>query len=155
MPTFSKILVAVDFSKGSRSAVDYAIEIAGRFSSSLTLLHVISAPQLAGMTTLGRVRASERASLAGEARERCEAELSEFLESCGAGLAKYPYDVVTEWGGDPAQCIIDTAASISADLVVMGTRGRTGVSAFLLGSAAKKTVARATCPVMIVPFKDS
>jgi nucleotide-binding universal stress UspA family protein len=50
----------------------------------------------------------------------------------------------------PAGAILDAAASIGADLIVMGTQGRTGMKHVLLGSVAERTVRLASCPVMTV-----
>jgi nucleotide-binding universal stress UspA family protein len=52
--------------------------------------------------------------------------------------------------GDPATVIAETAAEIDADLVVMGTHGRTGFTRFIMGSVAEEVLRKATCPVLTV-----
>ena len=53
--------------------------------------------------------------------------------------------------GTPHKNIVEKAADEAVDMIVMSTHGRTGVNHFILGSIAEKVVARATCPVLVVP----
>jgi nucleotide-binding universal stress UspA family protein len=55
--------------------------------------------------------------------------------------------------GDPSAQIVRTARSTRADLIVIGTHGRRGVSKFLLGSVAERVIATAPCPVLTVRTK--
>ena len=55
--------------------------------------------------------------------------------------------------GPPARCILERAESSSADLIVLGTHGRSGFEHLVLGSVAEKVLRRARCPVLTVPPK--
>ena len=60
---------------------------------------------------------------------------------------------VTILEGSPAERIVHTARARRADLIVMGTRGRTGLSRFLLGSVASRVISMSPCPVLTVRGK--
>ena len=56
--------------------------------------------------------------------------------------------------GDPADAIVSEAAQLGADLIVMGTHGRTGLQHVLLGSVAEKVVRHASCPVLTIRLRS-
>jgi nucleotide-binding universal stress UspA family protein len=57
--------------------------------------------------------------------------------------------------GNPGDEIVDYAAKIGADMIVMGSHGRSGVRRLLLGSVAEKVLHRTTCPVLVVPAREA
>jgi nucleotide-binding universal stress UspA family protein len=57
--------------------------------------------------------------------------------------------------GDPVEVILRTAAKLPADLIVLGSHGRTGLARLLLGSVAEQVVRKATCPVLVVKRPSS
>jgi nucleotide-binding universal stress UspA family protein len=123
MIDFRKILCPVDLSEPSRHALSHAIALARRYEGRVTLLNV--APELPAL------------------RE----ELRAFV---GTAADQVPLEaVVVE--GDPARTIVERARGMSADLVVMGTHGRSGVERWVLGSVAEKVLRKAHCPVFTVP----
>src|SRR5262249_46449390 len=119
------LVFPTDFSECSRHAGEQAAAIARHFGARLHVLHVdppVTAPTLPSRVTTAA------------------AEL-------GAGL-----DVTTATtSGVPAHAICAYAQKVGADLIVMGTHGRTGVSRAVLGSVAEATVRHARCPVMTIP----
>ena len=78
-------------------------------------------------------------------------ELLAELERTAAPLRQQGFEVETEVReGDPATVIIELATERDADLIAMGTRGRTGLPHILLGSVAERVVQHAACPVLTV-----
>jgi nucleotide-binding universal stress UspA family protein len=124
---FQQILCPIDFSDGSRHAIEYAAALARQHRSVLTVLHV--APE-----------GSETRTLANEA-----AVLLEGTEQSGVGV-----EVLIECG-QPARQILNRAAALPADVIVLGTHGTGGFEHLMLGSVAEKVLRKATCPVFTVP----
>jgi universal stress protein A len=143
---FRRILVAIDFSDGSRAAVLVAAELAERFGGSIELLHVWQPPPL--RSDLMIWAENDETPLRQYGRKQAERELRQFVEGSlpelGAGLA---WSVAE---GDPASVILEYAASGRYDLVAVGTHGRTGIDHLLVGSIAEKIVRAAACPVLTV-----
>lgn len=151
MPDIKQILVPVDFSAGSRAAVDYAALIASKLGAGVELFHVWNPPTLVPENLL--VIAPSHGTgpgftLEDLARSRAETELKEFqgiLKSRGVSQVHARVGV-----GDPAHEILALASHGKHDLIVMGTHGRTGVAHLVVGSVAEKVVRRAACPVLTV-----
>ncbi len=144
MLEINRILVPTDFGEAADAALDYGITLAAHFDAELTLLHVadeLSAtylgaegyvPDLSGMqmeleTTAGK-RANERL------RRATGVRTMHVVRSSNA----------------PAQTIVDYATESGADLIVIGTHGRSGVPRLLMGSVAERVVRTAPCPVLTV-----
>jgi nucleotide-binding universal stress UspA family protein len=134
-PSFC-ILAAVDYSDTASLVVQEAVELSRqKHAQQLHFLHVNHAsPDDAGQ----------------------QARHAELLEWLGArlssppGVAREARVVGHELSGDPAKLIVEMAADLSADMVVVGTHGRTGVQRLLLGSVAASVVQRCACPVLVV-----
>jgi universal stress protein A len=145
-----QILVPVDFSKPSRQALDYAIELAPVLQARLVLLHVIETPILGGGpggTGMGTAY--------GEVITQMEADASRNLEDDVERGRKAGLECAGEvMHGVPFQQIIDAAGHKQADLIVMGTRGHTGLKRFFLGSVAENVVRMAACPVLVIPSEE-
>jgi nucleotide-binding universal stress UspA family protein len=143
MSKIQKILVAVDFSEASQRALELATQLCTKFDASLELIHALEVPMPSvspyGVVTSDTTFADERRA----AREKLSA-LKQELEGRGfepkAHLAEPP----------APSAIDDMARSIDADLIVMGTRGNTGIKHVLLGSVAERTLRHSHCPVLTV-----
>jgi nucleotide-binding universal stress UspA family protein len=137
---FSHVLCPVDFSPWSRAAVDLAGELAQPGGAGITLLHVLELPVSAGeLRPLERYRDLDRRAT--ELLERWAKELTAKL-----GL---PVRQQLRSGYAGAQVLSAVRADPSIDLVVMGSRGRTGIARLVLGSVAEKIVRHAHCPVLV------
>jgi nucleotide-binding universal stress UspA family protein len=143
MFTVSKILVPVDFSPHSEAALDAAIEIAKKFEASVHLLHAYPI-HVGGVTPYGVTlpdtlerdwRKSAQTQLDGLAERVAQAGLH-----ASASLSPSP----------AAAAVVETAEEMGSDLIVMGTRGLSGLSHVLLGSVAERTLRLAPCPVLTV-----
>jgi nucleotide-binding universal stress UspA family protein len=141
---WKRILCPVDFSETARAAMETAIELAAKFDAEVLLVHAYPIP---GYTFPdGSAVASSRMlqELADEATRHLE-EWRELAVKAGAKKVSVETSV-----GDPAGEIVRIASEAKADLVVMGTHGRTGIEHALMGSIAERVVRRAKCPVLTV-----
>jgi nucleotide-binding universal stress UspA family protein len=142
--TITRILCPVDFSEASVHAVDLATTIAGWYTARIAGLYVASAIEAAlpGFELPGG-GSLDRAEL-----ERLRARTAALFSSAsGAGIG---VDVFVD-EGPPAGRILDRAADLGADLIVMGTHGSGGFERFVLGSVTEKVLRKALCPVLTVP----
>lgn len=144
MPSFTKILVATDFSDLSAEAVRYAQSLAATYRAQLLLLHVIDdAPALAfhtmELTTDIVMEDTTRSA---------EEHLGQFVKVHDVHNAD-GIRLVTR-RGNPHEEICRFAQEEGIDLIVMATHGRTGLAHVLLGSVAEKVVQHANIPVLTI-----
>ncbi|MFT5443361.1 MAG: universal stress protein A [Myxococcota bacterium] len=139
--TFSSILVPVDFSSHSKAALLLALGLVKKFDAKLHLVHVYP-ESMALLPPYGPALPADF----GMQMERSAVEyFQEWQEKfCPKELSVH--SVVRR--GDPATQIVEVASDIESDLIVMGTRGTTGLAHLLLGSVAERTVRLAPCPVL-------
>jgi nucleotide-binding universal stress UspA family protein len=141
-----RILCPVDFSEHSRRALDHAIAIARWYESTVTALHVFSAAPVAAYGPGPMV--FEPIVLTPVDRDQLLADTRRFVEAESApGIT---IETLVREGNAAAE-ILDQAASMNADLLVIGTHGRSGLDRILLGSVAEKVLRKASCPVLTVP----
>jgi nucleotide-binding universal stress UspA family protein len=135
-----RVLVPVDFAESSARALEVSIDLATRFGSELTLVHVCEIPGYVygGMTF---ATADLMGPIEDTAREHLESTLREVQK-------KQPGAKAILRRGVPAQEILAAIDEQRPDLVVMGTHGRKGVSHALLGSVAEKVVRLSPVPVL-------
>jgi nucleotide-binding universal stress UspA family protein len=143
MPTFKTIVVPIDFSEHASSSLDYAIELGKQFKSKLHLIHsypihpiMVSPYGVALPPDLDR-----------SFREAADKQLAAWAERARqSGLT-----VETSTSSDTAaEAITQCAEQIHADLIVMSTRGLTGLKHIVLGSVAERTLRHAPCPVLTI-----
>ena len=133
-----RILCPVDFSDHSRRALDQAIAIARWYESTVTVLHVFSPAPVVEFDP-GPVVYD---------RDQLLADTKAFAEKESApGITIEA--LVRE--GNTATEILEQATGMQADLLVIGTHGRSGFERLLLGSVAEKVLRKVSCPVMTVP----
>jgi universal stress protein A len=138
-PSLRRILAATDFSAGAGRALAYAETVARRLGAELVLVHVSEALAVVPGSDL-----AERQRIA--AREQLDAQVDELA---GRGLAAR----AVLRAGLPFDEIVAAADAEGADLIVMGTHGRSGLSHLLMGSVAERVVRQASCPVLTVPYR--
>jgi universal stress protein A len=136
MLRFRKILCPVDFDINSIAALEIAAELARERKAVLDVLHVVPIP-------LGPEVAIPFDKLEGRARKRLELLIRRKLDS----KLRCALHVRT---GEPANEVIHLAEETGADLIVMATHGRTGLSRLVLGSVAETVVREAPCPVLTI-----
>ena len=145
MARIERIVCAVDFSDCSRRAVDYALAIARWYNATVTALHVVPPLLLAPyVESAGYPIAIQRRP---EALDDIRLQLSLFVEQ---ESGDFPVNAVVAEGGTVNE-IVRFAQSSAADLVVVGTHGRSGFQRFMLGSVTESVLRHAACPVLTVP----
>jgi nucleotide-binding universal stress UspA family protein len=144
------ILVPTDFSDDASHALEAAKDLAQKFGSKIVLLHAyrvdlpMSTPALGG----GFV-------LPDNFYEELRAQATKQIEALAAETAKSGVEVSSVAIEDRASvAIIEEAKRVSADLIVIGTRGLTGLKHVALGSVAERVVRQAPCPVLTVKADD-
>jgi nucleotide-binding universal stress UspA family protein len=141
-----KILVPTDFSKGSTTALSYAVMLATEFKAKIVLLHVVSTPvDISGM----HVPHFSLDKIMEEMKERAEKEMEDLLAEKSIKKTGLTFETQVR-EGVPFLQIIQGAKEQGADLIVMGTHGRTGLEHVFFGSTAEKVVRKAPCPVLTV-----
>ena len=143
MPRFRNILCPIDFEKNSIAALEIACELAEERGATIHLLHVARVPSQDMDVPLPfdadpRWERAARASLEQIARERLQ------------GRVRYQVHVIS---GTPDDDVVRMAHELNAELVVMATHGRKGLSHFVLGSVAERVMREADCPVLTVRTK--
>ena len=139
---FKHILVATDFSDCSAHAVDIGVELAEQFSAELTLVHTWEVPNLGYGAAL---------YFPGDMLTPIEQAAQRELDAAATELQKrLPRAKAVLRAGVPWDEIIAAAATAHADLIVLGTHGRRGVSRALLGSVAERVVRLSPVAVLTV-----
>jgi nucleotide-binding universal stress UspA family protein len=145
MAAFRRILFASDFSKASSKAFTTAVALAKAHRATLTVLHVIVT--FTPIVPDQYVSAETWEQIDERARQWSQHQLRKLMTKAKtAGVRSM--GLLLE--GDPSQQIIRAVRSNRADLLVMGTHGRTGLAKFFVGSVASRVVATAPCPVVTV-----
>jgi nucleotide-binding universal stress UspA family protein len=141
------ILVPVDFSDHAARALDMAIDLAKAFGARIELLHCYQIGPGA-VSPYGIVLPE---SFDREVREAAALHLAEWRDKAAAEGVDTHANLSSMY---PSLAIVDTATEIGCDLVVMGTRGLSGIKHVLLGSVAERVLRSAPCPVLTVKASD-
>ncbi len=139
---YRNIVVATDGSENSQRAISYGVEIAKLSGATVHALYVVdttsfsSIPMDAGWEVMYETLRKEG--------EKAISEVKKHGEVSGVEVR----EVLLE--GHPSNEIIDFAENNNADLIVVGTLGKTGLDRFLMGSVAEKVVRGSKVPVLVV-----
>jgi nucleotide-binding universal stress UspA family protein len=140
---FRTVLLATDLTAASSEATERAIELSARLGARLLIVNVMDSKRLVGGGSHERID---------QARAEREAVLLEVVRTARAAGANAEFLI---WTGDPGNSLVAAAEAEHADLLVVGTRGRSGAERMLLGSVSDHLVHHAGCPVLVVrPGKD-
>jgi nucleotide-binding universal stress UspA family protein len=138
-----RILVATDFSEGSDEALDSAVELARRSDAAIEIVHVVEvAQELPFVATYFDSDYGVFYANVDQHLTRRAARVAAAGVTCTTKIVE----------GSAALEITRRAREMEADLIVVGTHGRTGLAHVVLGSVAEQVVRRASCPVLTVPF---
>ena len=136
---YRRILVPIDGSAVADAAFDHALSIADAVGASVDVLYVADTAQ-DSVTVVGN-----------DVVDALEQEGEDVVTSAADRARTQDIEVTTEvLQGDPAETILDYVETRDADVIVMGTQGRTGLTRALLGSVAEKVIRNATVPVLTV-----
>lgn len=134
-----KILIAIDEEPVAAHAAEIGMELAAALQSAVAFVHAIDpglsqAPGLTPAELIARAESDARNSIAAACRRMPQVPApSQFIRL-----------------GKPAAEIVRTAKDWAADMIVIGSHGRHGVSRALLGSVAEEVMRHAPCPVLVV-----
>ena len=144
MPPAFVILAAVDASPQTASVLEYAAALArGRAGAVLHVVHVVAPSADPSLTPIAAVHAS---TLEGQ-RELLDSQTRVAQAASASTVVGHLRE------GEPWRCVVQTAASIDADLVILGTHDRQGIARLMMGSVAEKVMRHAECPVLVVRAK--
>ncbi|SEA46872.1 Universal stress protein family protein [Desulfuromusa kysingii] len=148
MKDITTVLTAIDFSDSSDNAFQMALSLAKSFSAKLLVVHVINEPvDLRGFY----VPHISFEKLEEEIEEGAHKMMESFCRKNLAEFKNYECHIVA---GLPFEQIIQQADEKSADLIVIGTHGRTGFDHVLFGSTAEKVVRKSKVPVLTVRLEE-
>ncbi len=152
MPGLKKILVPVDYSDGSRVAMEYAPFLAERFDAGIEVLHVAEIP-------LGEEEHTVVKPDTGEEQLLSELIMQQAVKAETEFLAPFVRDATIPierslLKGRPGKVIVEAATDRGADLIVMGTHGRSGFERLIMGSVTERVLRSAPCPVVVVRHPD-
>lgn len=137
MAIFHRILCPIDFDDNSLAALRLGARLAERDQAMLYLMHVIRIVEEATVAAPTIFERDEGTT---------QAELQKIIQKQLRGIS---HTLVVRYG-NPAEQIIAAESELEADLVVMATHGRTGVSHFFFGSVTERVVRESVCPVLSV-----
>jgi nucleotide-binding universal stress UspA family protein len=146
----SKIVVPIDGSKTSMEAAQYSLEMAQKYGSQISVVYVVNIDQY--LQSLGLYRLSYPDPIKRKVEE-ARAEAQKWFTEITRNAEQRNVQVKTDVIDTPLSvvaAIVNYAAREKADLIVIGTRGRSGIGKMLLGSVASGVVTYAPCPVLVV-----
>jgi nucleotide-binding universal stress UspA family protein len=138
-----RILIPVDFSDTAAAAAEYGCELAARLGARVTLLHVLSSGIISTPDAVFAPTPEEQLAMSRAARAHLRS-IAEKLDHDGLVIDCLAVE------GVAAGTIREIAGREHADLIVMGTHGRRGVSQLLLGSVPEYLIRHAPCPVLTI-----
>jgi len=143
------ILVAIDGSKSSERALDFAVDLATKYSARIVLISVFE-PLSVSMITLGiglsPVNLAEHIDGFMDFRKKI---LSNALKKARDTNSELVVTTILA-EGRPSDKIVETAKEQKCDLIVIGSRGLGGIKEFFLGSVSDRVADHAQCPVLII-----
>lgn len=143
MGTYKQILVAVDLSETVEAVMKTAVELGRALQAKLLLVHIYKVH--AGDFVEGGL--ADAVALDAHEVEALEAKLEKVASQFAAPGVVMSTNV---YSGDPGPALNQLADRMSADMIVMGTHGRTGLAHLVLGSVAEKVLRHARVPVVAV-----
>lgn len=138
-----RILVPTDFSEGARNALDYAVQLASKIEAKILLYHATHLPILSANEL---VAISSNEELERESMMKLENIRREVIDHYNFN----DIETVTS-SGFAVEEITELARAENLDLVVMGTKGASGISEVLMGSNSADVIEKCSCPVLTIP----
>lgn len=149
MTGYQSILAPTDFSDSATDAVRAAAGLARHYKAELHLLHIVAAQVY--YTEMPEMMLPPIEGLSEQLRASAKEKLESLVSTLGKNLHLFVH--VEESAARPADAIVETAANTRADLIVIGSHGRTGLMHILLGSTAERVVREAGCDVLVIKPK--
>lgn len=147
MIAIERVLVPVDFSSCSLKALDFALEFAAKLGANVELLFVWERPFYVGDEVRLFSQGGDQLPLEAYAHQRAMDDLRQLADSrTSRASVRIEAHVVT---GRPHEQIV-AYSNGRAQMIIMGTHGRSGLLHLLLGSVAEKVIRQAPCPVLTI-----
>ena len=143
---FNKVVCATDGSENADRAFDYATQLAKSEGATLHGVHVVE--KLLGARVGGMNSHADETEIDGKIKAQAEAAGRELGSQVTMHMQASPT-------GEVAKRIAETASDLSADLIIVGTRGHSAIGGALLGSVTQRLLHVTTCPVLAVPAVKS
>ncbi len=143
---FKRILIATDGSAASDHAAHLAVDLARAHGAVLTALYVVDPYPFLGM---GEVNPMGFDAYIHAAREQAAGAHARILEASNTGGAAVPVEMRVVEDVPVLEGVLRTAKDQQADLIVIGSHGRSGIARLMLGSVASKVVAQSPVPVLV------
>ena len=147
MARVKRILAPTDFSELSKVGILYALEMARDVSAEVVVYHAID---VGGQWQDRPPAVAAHHDMLEESRRLLDKFLADNFADC---IDLVEVRCAVEFGA-PHKNIVEKAAAEGVDMIVMSTHGRTGLNHIIMGSVAEKVVARASCPVLVVPHAE-
>ena len=147
MARMKKILAPTDFSDLSKLGIRYALEMARDISAEVIVYHAVD---VGGDWKTMRTELGSSHDVIESNRRVLDKFLGDHFADC---IDLVEVRQVVEFGAPPKN-IVEIAQKENVDMIVMSTHGRTGIDHVILGSVTEKVVARAPCPVLVVPRRE-
>ncbi len=142
---YKKVLIAVDDSEHSIKVVEHGVNSSSQLGATIALVFVIDTTKVNNEGKSGRLPQEQIAKLKDGAEKFIDGIVNQL------NLDKFERFLPE---GKPSKEIVSTANTWGADLIIMGTRGKTGIKRLLLGSTAENTLRLSNIPILIVPSKS-
>lgn len=142
---FNKILVPVDGSEAAWRALEYATVLGEKFHSTITIVHVVQVHY-----TLPTVAINGEIPFISLNIQEIETTGYKIIELAKERMSNYPTFETNLEFGHPAERVVSLAKDNAYDLIVIGSRGLSGISEFFLGSVSNNVSQTSPVPVMIV-----
>ena len=143
---FKHILLATDGSAASERAVELAVSLARTHGAKLTALYVVDPYPYQG---IGASNPLGLQAYMSEAHQYAAQTHAKVTALCGRADPAVDLQLRMAEGAPASSCIVQTAKDEAADLIVVGSHGRTGITRVMLGSVAGKVVAESPLPVLV------
>ena len=143
MPKVKKILAPTDFSGLAKLGIRYALEMVRDTNAEVIIYHVVDLGE--GLKGIHSPLTPPYHDMLEDNRRLLDKFISDFPERLDLEIR-----LVVEFGA-PFKNIVELAEKENVDMIVMSTHGRTGLDHMILGSVTERVIARAPCPVLVVP----
>ena len=140
--TFHKILIAIDKTESAEKVAQSGLQLAQQFGSEVALVSIVDSTVYSGNDEASSRELEEMKDFNFNASQR------RVIENV---FKKYPVKTFVEQG-KPAEVIIRVAERFGADVIVMGTHGRKGLSHLIMGSVAEDVIRNSKKPCVVIPI---
>lgn len=148
MIAIKDVLVPIDFSPGSDTALKYGREFARTFGARLHALHAVEDVYMQLMMAGGAIGGTAAVEIQRDLENAAQTRLDALIRD--DDRRELRAQTALRAGVAAAQAIVDYAQEHAVDLIVIGTHGRGGMAHLMMGSVAEKVVRTAPCPVLTV-----